>query len=94
MLVLCFSCSTVLTASFTTKNIGQSNSLTGQSNTITVTIVTDANLAVTDSSAVTITGLSNAVASSHTTLLDKGIMARPYSQMERHKAKGTGALAR
>ena len=33
VLVLCFSCSTVCAASFTTKNIGQSNPLAGHSNT-------------------------------------------------------------
>jgi hypothetical protein len=72
LLVSGFWCSTVRAASFTTKDIGQSNPLAGRSNTITVTIVTDANLTAADSSVVTITGLSNAVASSPVTLLDTG----------------------
>ena len=72
LLVSGFWCSTVRAASFTTKNISQSNPLAGRSNTITVTIVTDANLTAAESSKVTITGLSNAVASSPITLLDTG----------------------
>jgi hypothetical protein len=56
--------------SFTTKAIGQSNPAAGASNTITVTLVADAALAA--GSAVTVSGLDGAVASSPVTLLDAG----------------------
>jgi hypothetical protein len=72
LLMSSFWCSTVRAASFTTKSIGQRNPLAGQSNNITVTIVTDADLVATNGSVVTITGLSNAVASSPLTLIDRG----------------------
>ena len=58
--------------SFTTKGIGQSTPAEGKANTITVTLVTDIDLKQADSSAVTISGLSNAVATSPVTLLDAG----------------------
>jgi hypothetical protein len=58
--------------SFTTKAIGQSNPVAGASNTITVTLVSDTALAATDGSAVTVSGLTGAVASSPVTLIDAG----------------------
>jgi hypothetical protein len=62
----------VLSATFTTKVISQSNPLAGATNIITVSLVTDADLAATDSSIVTISGLSSAVATSPITLVDAG----------------------
>ena len=52
--------STINAAIFTTNDIGQSNPLAAGSNTITVTIQTDTDLSNTDSSVVTISGLTNA----------------------------------
>ena len=62
----------VVVPTFTTKAIGQSTPANGLSNTITVTLVTDIDLKAADSSVVTISGLSNAVATSPVTLLDAG----------------------
>jgi hypothetical protein len=54
------------------RKIGQSSPLAGESNTITVTIQTNWNLAATDSSVVTISGLTNAPDTSSLALTSVG----------------------
>jgi len=57
-------------ATFTTRNIGQSSCFPGATNTITVTMGTDVNLA--QHSTVNISGLTGAIATGQITLLDAG----------------------
>jgi hypothetical protein len=60
LLVLSVLSGTASAQTFTTRSMCQSNPIAGSSNTITVTIQTDVNLAQADSSVVTISGLINA----------------------------------
>ena len=72
VILLCWVVESAAAASFTTRNIGQTNPLAGASNRITITLVADESLAEASGSQVTITGLDNAVVLSPVTLLDAG----------------------
>ena len=88
LLMLVWSCSLATAASFTTKKIGQSTPLPGATNTITVTIQTDANLAATDSSVVTISGLTGAPNAANLALQALRMTRRICSRSARHKRGG------
>ena len=72
LFVLTLQLSQAKAATFTTKAIGQSTPVPGAINTFTITLVPDANLTATNSSVVTISGFSGAVATSSIVLIDAG----------------------